>query len=146
MTAKREDRLEYELRGKTWRVYWHLLRHDQPVSAREVHRALGFSSPSVAQHHLERLCDLGLVHKNKDGYVLTSEVKIGVLRHFIKLGRLLFPRYLFYAVFSTVFYIIYLSFLLETLSRENLFVILFGAIVVVIFWYETIRVWRLKPY
>lgn len=143
-----EDRLEYELRGNTWKVYWLLLRKGQPMSVREVQRALRFSSPSVAQHHLERLCDLELAHRETSSgrYVLTSEVKIGVLRHFVKLGKIVFPRYIFYAVLSTTFYIIYLIFLLQSFSRENLFIILFGAIVNFIFWYEAVRVWRLKPF
>jgi len=115
------------------------------MSVREVQRDLSFSSPSVAQHHLERLRDLGLVQKLDVGsrYVLTSEVKIGVLRHFVKLGRLLFPRYFFYAVFSTTFY---LTLLLQALTKENLFIIMFGAIVTGIFWYEAFRVWSMRPF
>jgi len=79
-------------------------------------------------------------------YSLVSEVKIGVLRHFVKLGKLLFPRYFFYAVFSTVFYITYLTMLIQSFTRENLFITIFGAIVSAIFWYEAVRVWRLKPF
>jgi len=140
--------LDYALRGKTWKVYWLLLKSGKPMSVRQVQRALRFSSPSVAQHHLERLCDLGLVKRKNVGglYFLVSEVKIGVLRYFVKLGRTLFPRYFFYAVFSTTFYIIYLTFLMQSLTRENLFIIFFGAIVSIIFWYETVRVWMLKPF
>jgi hypothetical protein len=109
---------------------------------------LRFSSPSVAQHHLEQLRGIGLVQKNEVGgqYALVSEVKIGVLRHFVKLGRLLFPRYFFYAVFSTAFYLVYLAVLMQGFTRENLFIILFGAIVSIIFWYEAARVWSLRPY
>jgi DNA-binding transcriptional ArsR family regulator len=90
-----ETKLEYALRGKAWRVYWFLLKTGQPVSVREVQRALHFSSPSVANHHLEQLRELGLVQKQEIGgqYVLVGEVKIGVLRHYVKLGKLLFPRY-----------------------------------------------------
>ena len=79
-------------------------------------------------------------------YSLVSEVKIGVLRHFIKLGRLLFPRYFFYAVFCTAFYIFYLLVLMEGFTRENLFLLSFGAIVLLIFWYEAARVWMLRPF
>jgi len=77
------------------------------------------------------LCELGLVQKQSAGgrYLLTSEVKIGVLRHFVKLGRLLFPRYFFYAIFSTTFYIIYLTMLMHGFSPENLFIAFFGAII-----------------
>jgi DNA-binding transcriptional ArsR family regulator len=139
---------EYALRGKDWDVYWLLLKNGRPMSVRQVQKALRFSSPSVAQHHLERLRDLGLVQKQDVGgtYLLATEVKIGVLRHFVKLGRLLFPRYFFYAVFSTTAYFTYILLLMQGLTRENLFFIFFGAIVSIIFWYEALRVWSLKPF
>jgi len=146
LSIEDEDKLEYALRGKAWKVYWLLLlKNGRPMSVREVQKALHFSSPSVAQHHLEQLKEMGLVQKQDVGghYYLVSEVKIGVLRHFVKLGRLLFPRYLFYAVFSTTFYTTYLILSMPNFTRESLFLIVFGAIVSAIFWYETIRV-RIK--
>jgi len=146
--VEEEAKLEYALRGKAWKVYWFLLKSGRPMSVREVQRALHFSSPSVANHHLEQLRELGLVEKQDIGghYFLISEVKIGVLRHFVKLGKLLFPRFFFYAVFSTTFYMIYISFLMQGFTRENLFILLFGAIVSAVFWYEAIRVWSLRPF
>ncbi len=143
-----EAKLEYALRGKAWKVYWVLLKTGQPMSVREVQRALHFSSPSVAHHHLEQLRELGLVQKQDVGghYLLINEVKIGVLRHFVKLGRLLFPRYFFYALFSTVFYLVYILVLMQGFTRENLFILLFGAAVLAIFWYEAIRIWFLRPF
>lgn len=148
LSLEDEVEFEYALRGKAWKVYWILLRTGRPMSVREVQRALGFSSPSVASHHLEQLRELGLARKqHSDGnYVLVGEIKIGVLRHFVKLGRLLFPRYFFYAVFSTVSYVIYLVFLHQGYTKESLFILLFGAIVLAIFWYEAIRVWSLRPF
>jgi len=139
---------EYALRGKDWNVYWLLLKTGRPMSVREVQKALHFSSPSVANHHLEQLRQLGLVQKQDVGgsYLLASEVKIGVLRHFIKLGRLLLPRYLFYAVFSTASYMTYLLVFMQSFTRENLFIICFGAAVTMILWYEVFRVWSLKPF
>lgn len=148
LNAEDQTRLDFELRGKAWKVYWLLLKNGSPMSVREVQRALHFSSPSVAQHHLERLCELRLVQKQEIGghYVLVGEVKIGVLRHFVKLGKLLFPRYFFYAVFSTTFFITYLFVLMQGFTRESLFFILFAAIVSIIFWYEATRVWSLRPF
>ena len=149
MNVDDETKLEYELRGKAWKVYWFLLKTGSPLSVREIQRALHFSSPSVAHHHLEQLRELGLVEKQEIGghYVLVGEVKIGVLRHYVKLGKLLFPRYFFYAVFSTVFYAAYLLFLAQDLfTRENLFIAMFGGIVCAIFWYEAYRVWTMRPF
>jgi predicted DNA-binding transcriptional regulator len=148
LNVEGEVEFEYALRGKDWRVYWLLLKNGRPMTVREVQRMLHFSSPSVAQHHLEQLRTLGLVKKDDFGgdYSLVSEVKIGVLRHFVKLGRLLFPRYFFYAVFCTAFYIFYLLVLMEGFTRENLFLLSFGAIVLLIFWYEAARIWTLRPF
>jgi hypothetical protein len=143
-----ETDFEYALRGKDWRVYWLLLKTGHPLSTREVQKALHFSSPSVAQHHLEQLRQLGLVTRNDAGgqYSLVSEVKIGVLRHYVKLGRLLFPRYFFFAVLSTALYAIYLAFIFQGITRESLFITTFGAIVLAIFWYEAYRIWALRPF
>jgi DNA-binding transcriptional ArsR family regulator len=148
LNADNENDLEYALRGKAWKVYWFLLKNGRPVSVREVQRALHFSSPSIANHHLEQLRELGLVQKEEIGghYVLVSDVKIGVLRHYVQLGKLLFPRFFFYAVFSTVFYVAYLLFLMQGFTRENLFIISFGTIVCAIFWYEAYRVWTMRPF
>ncbi|MGW8288850.1 MAG: LexA family protein [Candidatus Bathyarchaeia archaeon] len=148
MPAEEEVEFEYKLKGKAWKVYWLLLKKGRPMSVREVEKALRFSSPSVAQHHLEQLRQMGLVQKEKTGgnYILVSEVKIGVLKHFVKLGRLIFPRYFFYAIFSSTFYIAYITLLMQDLTRENLFILSFGAIVTLIFWYEVLRFWRLKPF
>jgi len=143
-----QNELEYALRGKAWKVYWFLLKKGEPVGVREVQRALRFSSPSVAHHHLEQLCELGLVTKQEIGgqYVLAGEVKIGVLRHYVKLGKLLFPRFFFYALFTTIFYLSYLLLLVTQFNRDNLFIVIFGAIVCGIFWYEAYRVWNMRPF
>ena len=148
MDAEKEIELEYALRGKAWKVYWFLLRNGGPVSVREVQKALNFTSPSVANHHLEQLRGLGLVKKQDVGgyYSLVSEVRIGILRHYVKLGKLLFPRHLFYALFSTISYAAFLLFMIQRASRENFFIILFGAVICIIFWYEARRFWSLRPY
>lgn len=148
MRSSDETEFDYALRGKDWNVYWLLLKNGRPMSVREVQRTLRFSSPSVAQHHLEQLRELGLVQKQEVGgdYFLAGDVKIGVLRHFIRLGRLLFPRYFFYAVFSTASFVTYILAFMHGTLRENLFIISLGAIISAIFWYEAVRIWSLKPF
>ena len=102
--------LESALKGKTLRVYWYLLQQPtHTVGVREVQRALGFSSPSIAVHHLEKLQDLGLIRKKGTGeYVLEEEVKIGILRFFTRVGRFLVPRYFFYSILFSTMLIAYL--------------------------------------
>jgi predicted DNA-binding transcriptional regulator len=148
LEEEKETALEYALRGKDWQVYWLLLKNGHPMTVREVQRMLHFSSPSVALHHLEQLRTLGLVKKEDVGgdYSLVSEVKIGVLRHFVKLGKLLFPRHFFYAVFSTTLYLFYILVFMQGFTQGNVFVLAFGAITIAIFWYEAVRVWSLRPF
>jgi DNA-binding transcriptional ArsR family regulator len=148
LSGSSETELEYALRGKAWKVYWYLLKNGNPAGIREVQRALHFSSPSIAFHHLEQLRELGLVEKQEIGghYVLVGEVKIGVLRHYVKLGKLLFPRYFFYALFSTLFFGLYLLLMVHSFTRDNLFIIAFGTIICTVFWYEAYRVWGMRPF
>jgi len=64
----------------------------------------------------------------------------------VKLGKLLFPRFFFYALFSTVFYLAFLAILFDGFTRSNLFIVSFGAIVCGVFWYEAYRVWNMRPF
>lgn len=140
--------LESELKGKTLLVYWYLLQQpSHMVGVREVQRALGFSSPSIAAHHLEKLQDLRLVQKKGTGeYVLEEEVKVGILRFFTRMGHFLVPRYLFYSILFSTMVTAYFMLLLVLQITPNFYAVMFGLIAVAIFWIETIRLWRTKPF
>lgn len=140
--------LESALKGKTLLVYWYLLQQPtHTVGVREVQRTLGFSSPSIAVHHLEKLQDLGLIRKKGTGeYVLEEEVKVGILRLFTRMGRFLVPRYLFYSVLFSTMLTAYLTLCILGQIAPSFYAVMFGFIAVVIFWVETVRVWRAKPY
>ncbi|UCE44012.1 MAG: ArsR family transcriptional regulator [Candidatus Bathyarchaeota archaeon] len=140
--------IEAEMRGKTLLVYWYLLGSSSArAGVREVQRSLGFSSPSVASHHLNKLLDLGLVDKSSTGeYFLIQQVDVGILRFFTKLGRFLIPRYLFYSVLLTTMLIIYLIFCGWYGYIPNLFALTFSSIACVILWFETLKLWRQRPY
>ena len=141
-----EGLIEAELKGKTMLVYMHLLKTDRSsVGVREVQRALGFSSPSVAAYHLNKLRDLGLVESERGDYQLMREVKIGVLRQFVTLGGFMLPRLLFYAILVTTMLTTYILQFPMALTRYNITTLLMGAVPSVILWYETIKVWREKP-
>ncbi len=140
--------LESSLKGKTLLVYWYLLQ--QPthmVGVREVQRALGFSSPSIAVHHLEKLQDLRLIRKKGTGeYVLEEEIKVGILRFFTRIGRFLVPRYFFYSVLFSTMLTVYLILCAVTHVIPSFYALMFGLIASLIFWLETIRLWRAKPF
>jgi len=140
--------IESQLKGKTIQVYWYLIRSsNHSAGVREIQRSLHFSSPSIAVHHLGKLQDLGLVTKKRTGeYVLKEEVKVGLLRFFTRVGRFLVPRYLFYSVWLTTMLITYLLFYGLTGSVHNFFALAFGVIGCSVLWFETIRLWREKPF
>lgn len=141
-----KDRLkeiETQLKGKTLLVYWFLLRSGDPVGVRGIQRGLSMSSPSVAAHHLDKLKELGIVNQDAyDRYYLSEKVEVGVLQVFSKVGRFMLPRYSFYATFFTTLLILYLIF---SFSALNIFAISFGIVGCLIFWYESLRIWRRRP-
>jgi len=140
--------LESALKGKTLLVYWYLLQQpSHTVGVREVQRALNFSSPSIAVHHLEKLQDLGLIQKKGTGeYVLESEVKVGILRFFTRMGHFLVPRYLFYSVLFSTMLTAYLTLTILGQVAPNFYTLMFGLIATLVFWVETFRLWRSKPF
>ncbi len=108
---KRE--IESNLTGKTLRVYWYLLSENREVGVREVQRALKMSSPSVASHHLNKLVNLGLVEKSdRNMYYLSSMIKVGVLKQFVRVRGFLLPTYVFVSVFFLTFLISYVAYIL----------------------------------
>jgi len=109
LSSKRLNSLrESEIHGTTLRVYWHLFRTARPVGVRETQRSLAMSSPSTALYHLEKLRELGVTGKDQTGqYFILDNIQIGTLRMFLKIGRLILPRYLFYALFFTAALIAY---------------------------------------
>lgn len=139
--------LESEMKGKTLLVYWYLLQQPtHTVGVREVQRALKFSSPSIAVHHLQKLQDLGLVDKKGTGeYVLQEEVKVGILRLFTRMGRFMVPRYLFYSVLFTSMLTTYLVLSIISQTTPSFYAVTFAVFATLIFWVETSRLWRAKP-
>jgi LexA DNA binding domain-containing protein len=137
------DRVEYEMRGKTLKVYAHLLRVDTS-GVREIQRDLGFSSPSVALHHLEKLERLGVVGQDSMGrYFIAKKVDVGILSAFTSIGRLTLPRLGFYAAFFST---IALAYVLEGSTPADLYALIGTVGGAVVFWYEAWRAWRKRPF
>lgn len=101
------------------------------------------SSPSIALYHLEKLRELGVADKNAGGdYSLREQVQVGSLKAFLKVGRLILPRYLFYAIFLSTAVVVYsVEALLQTGTVEPAAVVL-GAAGAGISWYESLRMWK----
>jgi hypothetical protein len=148
-----EEVISSELRGRTLRVYWYMLRcRGSRVGVREVQRALGFTSPSVALFHLRKLVDLGLVESTMTGeYFLVNPVKTGVLKLFVGIGRFMLPRYVFYSVLMSTMFVMYVCLYSSTFSNPEFQPIYITGMVIslvacVILWFETFKLWREKPF
>jgi len=134
--------LEMELRGKTLQVYLYLLKKEE-VGVREVQRALGFKSPSLAEYHLKRLEEMGLAREELGRYKLIKEVKPDIVKDLIKIGEILIPRlFLFSAFYLTLsIYFIYLSFSMSfnlTIFLPSIFLLSAG----IVFFIEGWRTYR----
>jgi hypothetical protein len=134
-----------ELKGNTLRVYWNLLKSSEEfIGPRQVQRELGFSSPSLAVYHLDKLLDLGLVEKNSGEYKIKEIVNVGVLKQFMKWKGIVIPRHITYATLISTLFIFFLT-QLRSINFYSLFALIFGSLSTAIFWYESIRVWQSRP-
>ena len=144
MSGKQREDIFYNLRGKTLKVYLHLLSSDEPIGVREIQRRLGFSSPSVALHHLEKLHNMALVEKDNYGrYRAVRKVDVAILQPFTKIGRFMLPRLSFYATFFTTLTIAYI---IQHLGSSDIYALIFGLAATAAFWFEAIRTWVKKPF
>jgi len=142
-----DEELAELVKGKTLSVYWYMLRHPEPLTAREIQRGAELSSPSLSMHHLERLRQFGIVEKNVHGqYTIKRDVRIGILNQFMGRGRLLVPRFLFYATFYTSLTAALGTLVWLFLDWYSIVLLALLASVCVVLWYETMKVWREQPF
>lgn len=145
MSSFDEEKIASELKGNSLRVYWALLNSsDGTMGVRELQRQLGFSSPALAAYHLNKLVEIRLVARERGDYRLVREVRVGVLKQFVKLGIFLLPRYVLYATMFTTLTVFLLTQLRE-LTFYSVVALVLGGLGTVIFWYEAVRVWRQRP-
>ena len=135
--------LEREVAGEynTFRVYLLTLKVGKS-SGRDVAQLLGFSSPSLAVHHLEKLNSLRLVSKDRYGVYHVIRRRFGVLRFFVVVKRFIVPRAFFYTILYGVMAVF--SWLLLSGAVRNV-ALLFSLIGIVIGIVETIECYRIIP-
>ena len=147
MAAGAEDArvIESELKGTTLRVYWEVFRSPRPVGVREVQRLIRFSSPSTALYHLEKLRELGVARKDEYGrYQVADEIRPSQFRMFLRIGRIILPRFVFYAVFFVAAVVMYTAQSLYAGSEINAMALIFGFSAALVCVYEAVRIWRDK--
>jgi len=114
------------------------LKQRKPLGVREIQRALSLSSPSVADYHLSKLEEVGLLKRQNGAYTVNKFL----LEYSVKVSYFLVPRYLFYAIFAVAVLIIELTlFKPIIITREYIFSVVVTAIFVLVFCYETAKTW-----
>ena len=129
---------EETLRGTTLEVYRFLLKRNEPVGAREIQRALNFSSPSLATYHLSKLEETGLLRKENGGFMVNKII----LEDTIRIRRFLVPRFLLYSVFAVLALVFELTlFRPSVITGQYFFFVAVTFVCALIFCFETLKVW-----
>ncbi len=129
------DRRLKDIGSTTLKVYLLLLEEGSALGVREVQRKIGFKSPSTAKYHLDKLVNLGLVEKTRDGlYLAKDSSKPPILHAYILIYGTLIPRFVPYAVFFTAVTLLYIF-----LGGKDFFAIITGSIASLILWFESLR-------
>ncbi|MFX1495340.1 MAG: hypothetical protein ACFFBZ_13735 [Promethearchaeota archaeon] len=139
------------LQGKTLQIYWYIFTHDH-AGVREIQKALNLSSPGTVSYQITKLIEAGVISKNSEEgkYILNEEIKIGVLRFFMRIGNRVIPRISLYLIIYVLGFIVYFilaiirgnEFLTDPIS---LFLLLFLILGMSIFILEALKIRKLKP-
>lgn len=112
---------QYEpISGTTYRVYKYVFKAGLPVGIYDIQRGLKLSSPSVAQYHVKKLVQLGLIKEEPRGYVIDKVVFDNIIR----VRRMAVPVQVAYVAFFAVV----LGALLTLLRPQTLTSIYFVAV------------------
>ncbi len=126
------------LKGTSFDIYRLLLTNSKPLGVREIQRKLHLSSPSIVQYHLAKLEQASILKREMGNYVVNKLL----LENCVKISTFLIPRYLFYSIFAGMILLVEV-FLLKPaiLTGQYYFATIAILIFLVIFCYETIKVW-----
>ncbi|MDG6904305.1 MAG: helix-turn-helix transcriptional regulator [Nitrososphaerota archaeon] len=127
---------ENVLVGTTLTVYRYLYRAGKPEGIRDVQKGLNLSSPSVAQYHVRKLLQAGLLREEEGGYVVDKNVFENVIR----IRRSIIPIQVAYSMFFATM-LVALFVLFRPMLETPLFIFSFIAIAVamILFAYQAFR-------
>jgi hypothetical protein len=130
-----------EVRGNALKVYLYLLKHG-PSELRDVQHGVGLSSPSLASYHLGKLSDSGFVTQDEHGrYFAVKEMSDKILEGYSKLGPAIVPQLFFFTLLFTIL-VAFFSFEALYAGGSLVYLVAVCAAMVLVFWYETLRLWR----
>jgi hypothetical protein len=133
--------INQEVRGNALKIYLYLLRHG-PSELRDIQRGVGLSSASLASYHLGKLSDSGFVTQDEHGrYLAVKEASDRVLEGYARMGPAIVPQLFFFALLFTIL-VAFFSFEALYSSGFIVYLVVVCAVMVVVFWYETLRLWR----
>ena len=138
-TGDREDTKkskENVLVGTTLTVYRYLYKMRQPQGIRDVQKGLELSSPSVAQYHVKKLLQAGLIKEEEGGYVVDKNVFENVIR----IRRSVIPIQVAYSMFFATL-LVALFVLFRPVIYSSLFIFAFVAILLamILFAYQALK-------
>jgi hypothetical protein len=130
-----------EIKGNTLRTYLYVL-HSGSSELREVQRALGFSTPSLASYHLGRLVEAGYVSQDDHGrYMIVWDATKELLEGYVRIGTVVFPQLFFFSILFTAV-IGFLAVMSLFISAYVPLLVVGSAVMIIAYWYETVKVWR----
>ena len=130
-----------EIRGNTLKVYLYLLRHG-PSELRDVQHGVGLSSASLASYHLGKLLEGGFATQDEHGrYSAVKEASDRVLEGYSRMGPAIVPQLFFFALLFTIL-VAFFSFESLNTSGFTPYLVAVAFAMVLVFWYETVRLWR----
>jgi hypothetical protein len=130
-----------EVRGNALKVYLYLLKHG-PSDLRDIQHGVGLSSASLASYHLGKLSEAGFVLQDEHGkYSAIKEASDRVLEGYSKMGPAIVPQLFFFALLFTIL-TTFFSFEALYTSGFTVYLVVICAAMVIVFWYETVRLWR----
>lgn len=126
-----------DISSATWNIYLHILTSREPVGVREIWRELKLSSPSLAQYHVNRLLELGMIIQTNEGkYAASEEKRVEALKGFLLLYGKLVPRLVFYGALVAGVFALYLLVWPFELTLRDLTVILVCVVSIFAFFFE----------
>jgi hypothetical protein len=145
MTGENEKRRKKDhdspvLSGTTLKVYRYLYRQGgSPVGFHELQRRCHLSSPSVAQYHIKKLLDSGLIQEHDSGYAVDRVL----FENMIRVRKSIVPMQLTFVVFFISTLALLLTLLRpNSLSSTYFFSVAINIAAIVLFAYEANSAWR----
>jgi hypothetical protein len=139
--ARQVSKSTPEIKGNTLRTYLYLL-HSGSSELREVQRAMGFSTPSLASYHLGKLVEAGYVTQDDHGrYMIVWDATKELLEGYVRVGTVVFPQLFFFSILFTV--VVGFFAVMSLFNAAFVPLLVAGSVVMIAsFWYETMKVWK----